>query len=488
VTRTARNIVIAALVWLVAAALAAPAGAARGDLRAGRSHAGRRAAGGGGGGLSFTKPVALESFAPARTATSTVYSARNGESPSDHEWSGEPVIQVDDKGIIYIAGTCCVVASSPVWRSTDDGKKFTEMESPGHVREWGIGAEGDLAVDHKGNVFFVDTYIPGLLMSAWSDHGKSWEYTIPANGVVPGFDDRPWLAYSNKALYLYVNHVSHTAVYSSADGGQTWSTEGPLSWDGSPLGQPYFPGHIAAHEKTGALWVSGVVTHNDESVLGSAVSKDGGKTFTEAVITKPQREGGFSPIFTGTTAVDSAGNGYTTWSTYDKKGCDVYYAASTNGGKSWHDPVKVNTGPGCATFPWVTAGGNGKIALAWYETPATKRADPGELALRTLTGQTIYNGLELPLAAFQDEVSDDAPWHLHVAAIRDAGAARPRIAEARVPTKTPVLLGPMDRELWDFLQLDIGPDGRVHVTYSDKYKDSAPQTWYVGTKGGPSLR
>ena len=75
-----------------------------------------------------------------------------------------------------------------------------------------------------------------------------------------------------------------------------------------------------------------------------------------------------------------------------------------------------------------------------------------------------------------------------MAAIRKAGAARPRIAEARVPTKTPVLLGPLDRELWDFLQLDIGPDGRVHVTYSDKYKDSAPQTWYVGTKGGPRLR
>ena len=146
-----------------------------------------------------------------------------------------------------------------------------------------------------------------------------------------------------------------------------------------------------------------------------------------------------------------------------------------------------HTGRGCATFPWVTAGANGKMALAWYETPASKRADPGELALRTLSGRTIYNGLELPLAAFQDEVSDDAPWYLHVAAIRDAAASKPRIAEAKVPTKTPVLLVPMDRKLWDFLQLDTGPDGRVHVTYSDKYKDSAPQTWYVGTKGGPRL-
>ena len=91
-TRTARNIVIAVLACLVAAALAAPAGASRGDVRAGRSQAGRRAAGGGGGGLSFTKPVALEASAPARTAASTVYTARNGEEPSDHEWSGEPVI------------------------------------------------------------------------------------------------------------------------------------------------------------------------------------------------------------------------------------------------------------------------------------------------------------------------------------------------------------------------------------------------------------
>jgi hypothetical protein len=82
VTRTAGNLVVAVLVCLVAAALAAPAGAARGDVRAGKSHAGRRAAGGGGGGLSFTEPVALESFAPARTAASTVYSARNGEEPS----------------------------------------------------------------------------------------------------------------------------------------------------------------------------------------------------------------------------------------------------------------------------------------------------------------------------------------------------------------------------------------------------------------------
>jgi hypothetical protein len=442
--------------------------------------------GGGSGGLRFAKAVPLDAFSPVRTATGYAYSISDGRETSEHEWSAEPVIQVGKDGTIYIAGTCCVVASSPVWYSRN-GKKFEEMTSPGHVREWGIGAEGDLAVDDEGHVYFVDTYIPGLLFSRWTDSGKdapAWDYTIPTTGVVPGFDDRPWLALSDKGIYLYVNHVSHTAVYLSTDGGVTWTGEGPLSWNGSSLGQPYFPGHVAAHRKSGTLWVSGVVQNEDgKPVIGSAVSKDQGQTFTEAIVSEPQLKGGFSPIFTGTTAVDEAGNGYVTWSTWDQHGCDVYYAASTNEGKSWGKPVKVSSGPGCATFPWITAGEDGKVALAWYQTPETKEATLAEQFVRAATaGHVLYGGIEVPLFAYQDELPADAPWYLHAAIVRNATAQRPNVAETRVPTKKPVLLGPMGRELWDFLQLDIDRTGRVHITFADKYKDSAPQTWYVGSK------
>ncbi|MDP9068289.1 MAG: hypothetical protein M3N53_08100 [Actinomycetota bacterium] len=438
--------------------------------------------------LRFAEPVALESFSPLRTAVSRVYDSRSGKPPSDHEWSGEPVLQVDKKGVVYIAGTCCLAASSPVWRSTD-GKKFTEMESPGHVREWGIGAEGDLAVDDEGNVYFVDTYIPGLLISKWSDHGQKWEYTLPTSGVIPGFDDRPWIAWSEKGLYLYVNHVSHTEVYRSTDGGKTWSTFGPLSWDGKITGQPYFPGHIAADRKTGTLWVAGTNADGQGSeLLTSSVSTDQGKTFTEAVVTRPQRSGGFSPIFTGAAAVDAAGTGYVTWSTYDKEGCDVYYAYSSNNGKSWSDPIKASSGPGCATFPWITADGDGGVGLAWYQTPTTKKANVAQRFLRAATGgTTLYGGIDLPLAAYQDELPEDAPWYLHAAVIPKADTKRPRIYESRVPTETPVALGPLGRQLWDFLQLDIGPDGRLHITFASKFKDAAPQTYYVTNTGGPKL-
>lgn len=479
--RAVRSLFSVLLVAVVAAPLAVTtAGAApRPGATAGR---GPQSA------LRFGKPVTMSSFAPGRTAVGTVYTVQRG-GQSDHEWSGEPSIQVDDEGGITIAGTCCVGAAAPVWYSPD-GKKFTELETPGRAREWGIGAEGDLAVDHEGRIYFIETYIPGLLMTRWSDSGKAWDFTVPATGTVPGFDDRPWIAFGGDAVYLYVNHVSHTAVYRSTDDGMTWDGGNLLSWRGDPTGQPFFPGHIAANEKDGTLWVSGVVREGGKPVLGSAVGKyvGGVPVFKEAVVSAPQRKGGFSPIFTGATAVDSAGNGYVTWSTFDDNGCDVYYAVSTNRGKSWNKPVRVSSGKGCATFPWITAGDDGKVALAWYDTPY-RRSQGGANLVRSVTaGATIYGGIELPAVDYQDELPPEAPWYLHAAAIPNATSAKPKIYESRVDTKTPVLAGPLGRQLWDFLQLDIGPDGRIHVAFVKKYNDGAPSTWYVKSVAGPRLK
>jgi hypothetical protein len=36
--------------------------------------------------------------------------------------------------------------------------------------------------------------------------------------------------------------------------------------------------------------------------------------------------------------------------------------------------------------------------------------------------------------------------------------------------------------LWDFFQVDIGPDNRIHIAFVEKYEDSAPETWYVSSK------
>jgi hypothetical protein len=420
--------------------------------------------------LAFAKPVALNSASPVRTLV--------GNSPayggSDHEWSGEPVIKVDSQGVVFIAGTCCIVASSPVWLSRD-GREFEEVETPAHAREWSIGAEGDLAIDDEDRVYFIDTYVPGLVLTRWSSDEAApvWDYTVPANaGIPPGSNDRPWLAWSKQGLYLYINHITHVAIYRSTDGGLTWIGSPPLSWDGSLARQQFWPGHIAADRENGTLYVSGRV--GDGRTLGSAVSEDGGQTFRNSAILEVPKGRSLSQIFTGSTAVDKAGNAYVTWSLSDDSGkkprsCDVYFASTTNKGETWSKPVKVSRAPGCATFPWISARGRGKVALTWYQTP--------EVLPGTSAG-----------ASPQDAMPPEAEWFVHAAAVTEATGKSPKVKETRIKTETPVAKGPLGRQLWDFLQVDIGPRGDIHITFAEKYEDDAPQTWYTRSLRSPKLR
>jgi hypothetical protein len=52
--------------------------------------------------LRFNDPVAMSSFSPLRTVMSHAYSLENGQGFSEHEWSGEPGLERDRFGTIYV--------------------------------------------------------------------------------------------------------------------------------------------------------------------------------------------------------------------------------------------------------------------------------------------------------------------------------------------------------------------------------------------------
>jgi hypothetical protein len=173
----------------------------------------------------------------------------------------------------------------------------------------------------------------------------------------------------------------------------------------------------------------------------------------------------FSPQFDGVTTVDPSGTGYTSWSVTTKHGCNVYYAYSRNRGKSWSAPIQVTHGPGCSTFPWIDAHGrSGALALAYYDTPSTKQQKGNEGA------------------AYQDNVRKTARWFVHVAYIGDADTSHPNVIDRRVPFPHPVFLGPLLRQGWDYLGVSLWHDGVIRAVFVDKYRDSAPRTWFVQTK------
>ena len=455
---------------LSAAALAALLLLSLTPAASGRAGAARAAAAGEGT-RHFSPPVALDSFAPIRTL--------NGES------SGEPTIDVDRSGSIFVAGTYGVGGASPVWRS-EDGVTFSELETPGHVREYLIGAEGDVAVDDAGNVYFADTFLAGVMLTKWSDGGDTWEFTRPIAPGGPGVFDRPWLTWTEKGLFLYVNFGSTIDVFRSTDDGQTWTAVGPLTWRGSADGQPYFPGHMSADAGTGALVVAGMIRDYErgETFLAATYSPDAGETWREAVVASwPQRPGGgISPIFPGMTAMDGAGTAYVTWSEYDFRGCDVYYSYSSDAGRSWSDPIRLSRRPGCATFPTLDASDRGDLAAAWYETPTTQDNTPGRRTTVPSDYASRYGGFALPLLSYQDDVDGDAEWFVETAAVERADTRRPLVTRARA-TRDPILTGALERRLIDFFEVALGRDGRLHVAFGEDVDgDAAPRSWYVGSR------
>ncbi len=449
--------------------------------------------------LTFTRPLQVE----AHDLPSAVLG--NGE----RQGSGEPSIKVDSKGVIYLSGVTTVGRASPVWISQNGGKSFEVLHTPGQFRELSpLGAEGDIAIADDDAMYFVDTGISFLAFTRWAAatgvHGEqpAWEYTIPHTiGVLPGVDDRPWLAYASddagEVLWLYVNHSSHIAIYKSTDGGMSWTeTTNTLPE------QLYFPGMIAApRDRTEDAYLFG--NCGDYLSLCSRSTHDGGATWEEVGVADVE-EGREIADFMVSTAVDDAGIVYGTWAEDDADdasedapnptqpdaddGCDVYYAASRDGGHTWGRKVRVSDGTGCAVFPWIVGGARGRVALAWYEADAP-----------------IPNADANPQVA-AGAPADPAAWYLHAGVVLNADR-RPQVVR-RVADPTPVHYGPLLRELWDFLQIAVGPDGRFHIAYVEDVSAGAngpvglgppeealvlgaqatKDTMYVAQRGGPRLR
>lgn len=382
--------------------------------------------------------------------------------------SGEPVVEIGDDGTVYVAGAGGVGTASPVWYSTD-GRRFAEMETPGHVREWTIGAEGDLAIDDQGHVFFVDTYVGGLIITRWSGPDQ-WDFTLPIAGLQPALHDRPWLTWSNGRLLLYVNHGDELHIYSSTDG-IVWVDEGALAWKGTATGQPYFPGHMSADGDN--ILVGGVVRDTARQEVVLAATYRAGGQWREAKITHWPRKGGLSSFFPGITAIAGDGTGYITWSQYAWSGrCSVYYSYTRDQGRRWSPPIRVSRG-GCATFPWLTVDGS-DVVMAWYQTQELGAQAPSALSKRAYLA-----GFPAAASSSQDQVPHDAHWFVHAAVVERSASRSSHVTRTRVPTDGPVYIGPLERALWDFFEVEVSADGRIHIVYTEDAARDGSSSWYV---------
>src|SRR4051794_41816098 len=97
----------------------------------------------------------------------------------------------------------------------------------------------------------------------------------------------------------------------------------------------------------------------------------------------------------------------------DRNDRQVYETVSTDQGRSWTTPVKVNTGAAKTnTFPQVAGGPAGTFAIAWYGSDSSVDSDHQP-------ANTAPN-------------SSDFPWDGYVAGVSHAGPQAPTIAQHAV--------------------------------------------------------
>ncbi len=263
--------------------------------------------------------------------------------------------------------------------STDSGHswKIAEGVAPANYR---ISGDVSTAFDNQGHSFIC--YIAfdklgsfnywghgatrnGVFVRRSPDGGKTWDakhIPVAEQASTPGipFEDKPYIVSdTSKSRYagnLYVGWTRWTLTNSlimfsrSTDDGQSWSPaieidrEPGLPRDDNGAAEG-FAGTVGPDGRLYAIW-----SENDDILL--TTSRDGGKTFSRArpiIHTAPimfavqalERANGFPQI-----SIDPKSHRlYITWSDYRNGDLDVFCSTSTDGGKKWSAPVRVNNDP-----------------------------------------------------------------------------------------------------------------------------------------------
>jgi hypothetical protein len=375
---------------------------------------------------------------------------------------GEPGIKVADDGTVYVH------APGRVWRSDDGAQTFKKLPFAFGVNP--CGCDADVAIDRAGNVYYSDLAVnlQCVAVSSSLNQGQSWMPNPLACGIDGGFVDRQWIEsdggtnvwltfYGGAGLVLARAPMAPAPVFVPMQSG--YNGVDFVQWNG----------YLAVDRRDGAVYAT-YNTQDDKVVVHRTF--DGGLTLERVVVAKDR--GDTFDSFT-VPAVDDAGNVYVVWTervgpSSNAQGTDTYVAASTDRGATWGAPVKVNRGPATTTFPWIVAGSDGRVGIAYYGS--AQATDP-------------------------NKVSGD--WHVYYAFSSDATAPSPSFAEVlAVPHK--VKTGPIctagtgcgnTREFLDFFAVHRFPDGRAVIVFNDQTGLSPgnnPWVKVVRQVGGELLR
>ncbi len=365
--------------------------------------------------------VALLQVLPVHSSPGLMLIGPNVDIVSELEGAGrqqvEPTIAVDPTNpSILVAGAQDLRLKAEgehrwhgYYRSTDGGDSWSSSLLPGFpgdtsvegssspLLEFDATTDPVLAFDNLGNVFYAGVAIrltpsfeSRVFVARYTDHGATYHSTVLIDLV--GMFDKEWVVVdtsgtpeSDGNIYLVwqgiVNDVAQgrfTTFFSkSTDHGATFSRPSRV---GPGVGLLPF----VTVDPLGNVYVS-TVNSGLEHILVSR-STDGGlsfQTFRAAKITPVRAlpDNSFRVLTVPQLAANEHGV-YLVWDDFGTKDADVLFSRSSDGGRTWSRPTRVNDVPTNHQFFPSLAVSGGRVSIVWYDS----RLDDGG----TITRLDVY--------------------------------------------------------------------------------------------------
>jgi hypothetical protein len=276
-------------------------------------------------------------------------------------------------------------------------------------------------------------------------------------------DDRQWEEFLGQTTVYMLYRTLEPAVTQIQRSDDSGLTFGPASTAGA-IGQV---GYIDVHQSDGVVYVSG-----NSGQVGVGVPSIAGQaplTTDYNVVQVASDPNGVGHLFFPVKVADDGTKNGTAYVCYSNEN-DVFLQHSTDQGKTWSKPVKVNGGLPTKVnlFPWFETGPlPGSVGVVWYGTTASSNSDVAE-------------------------------WKVYYAQSFDATATKPtfHIAEVTEPEhfihgsniSEGGLTGAANRNLIDYFQVSFDPNGAAVIAFTDDHNDYDGHTYVAHQLTGPSIK
>ena len=425
----------------------------------------------------------------------------------------EPNVRVDYRGNAYVGGIRGLTGGNDLWRFDLDPSSPTydpflaaatpawsangsvsnptykgqpDALAPNNESELGGdgGGDMDVAVGFKpaGPSAMPPILATSSLVAAnvsvqrSTDRGETFTNNPAGNTTVP-VDDRQWMEFlGTNSVYLGYRDFTGLQATSkyylnrSDDGGLTYGPAVVAAIGGNTTG------NIDVDQRDGTVYFC----HQGDGSAGGkevrvAVGQPVSLAVTPAVFNTHVAATGQKQIANLFPVCKVASDG-TVYVAYSDGGDAIYIAHSFDQGRTWALPVRVSEmGPGgVALFPWIETGDRpGSLAIVWYGATAADSEDGKG-------GNT-----------------DNANWKVYFAQTLNATSTTPAILQAvasdHVIHGSNISLAGFttgaspNRNLADFFQVAIDPQGMAMIAWADDSADFAGHTYVAHQIAGFNL-